>query len=88
LITPFASGSHSVAVPDVASNAAPRLRVMFPLTVVNAPPAYTVEPETAIALTVLFTFGFQAVAAPFASNAANRFLVTAPLSTVVNDPPA
>ena len=50
------------------------------------PPAYTVEPDTANAVTMLVAFGFQPVAAPVASSAAMRFRVSPPIELKV--PPA
>ena len=38
-------GSHGVAAPVDASNAAAALRARPPPAVVNAPPAYSIEPE-------------------------------------------
>ena len=56
----LALGSHAVATPVVASTAASRLRAWFPLiefAPLKAPPMYTVDPDTASALTWLLAFG-------------------------------
>src|SRR6476646_11414006 len=46
----------------------------------NNPPAYTVDPPTAIAFTIPSGAGFQAVAAPVATSSAARFDRAAPPS--------
>ncbi len=61
--------------------AAARLRAVPP-TVVNEPPKYTVEPDTATALTVWFMFGFQDLSVPSVPTAAARLRAVPP--TVVN----
>src|SRR2546421_219186 len=58
-----------------------------PLTVVNSPPTYTVDAETASADTPLLAFGSHVVATPVvASSAARLCRVSDPL-TVLNVPP-
>src|SRR3990172_5751089 len=54
--------------------------------IVNAPPAYTTDPEMTRALTVLLAPGFQAVASPVvALSAAMKFRACPPM--LVNVPP-
>src|SRR3954464_2955990 len=63
-----------------------RLRVWPPIEP-KEPPTYTVEPETARALTLPFAFGFQLVASPVVvSIAPIRLRLTPPAD--VNWPPA
>src|SRR3954447_17800502 len=66
------TGSQLVAVPVAALNAAPPPRATLPLTVVNAPPAYTVVPTWVSAATEPSRFGFQLEGTPDALTAASR----------------
>ena len=84
LLAVLAFGFHAVAKPVVASRAAMRLRDCPPM-VVKDPPAYTMLPLTARALTVLLAFGFHAVSCPEALICAMKLRVCP--ATCVKLPP-
>src|SRR3954454_16158660 len=84
---PPAAGAHVVeSAPVEASNAASEARAM-PLAVVNAPPAYTTPPPTAIEFTAASILGLkpERTAPVVASTAPMRDLVDAP--SLANVPP-
>src|SRR5262249_39807871 len=80
-----ALGFQSVAAPVMRSSAAIQLRGLPPM-LRKRPPAYTVLPLTASAMTLPPAFGFQAVGCPVAASSAAMPLRACP-PTLVNEPP-